>query len=250
MVVDHARTRAGGLLGAVLALLLVAALAPAAASGQATVNTAPPGIVTPQPGKALVGDALVCTPGSWQPAGVWLDTTWLRNGDAVVGYGPEYTVVAGDAGHRLSCREAAYDEESGAEVVATSAAVPVELPKPKLKVTFPKPSLNTVVASGFPLMAELTRPGTVKAQLKLPKATARKLRLRSGVVARVSQPVKLGEPSWLYLKVKGKTLKAFKRELDRKGKFKVIVVASGTTGDGTKLKAQQRTVLLKTSASA
>jgi trypsin len=78
-------------------------------------------------GTRVVGSKLVCAPGTWAHTGTLrLGYRWLRNGRPLPGRAAravKRTVVAGDAGHRLSCRVVA--KTAGQTASATSSAVPV-----------------------------------------------------------------------------------------------------------------------------
>jgi hypothetical protein len=88
----------------------------------APANTAPPSI----PAAAGVGDALVCTPGTWtgSPAFAF---RWLRDGAPVAGATGQFFVVgSGDVGHVLSCRVTATN--AGGSASATSNTVTPQAP--------------------------------------------------------------------------------------------------------------------------
>jgi hypothetical protein len=88
----------------------------------APANSAPPRI----PVAAGVGDALVCTPGTWtgSPAFAF---GWLRDGAPVAGATGQFFVVSsGDVGHALSCRVTATN--AGGNATATSNTVTPQAP--------------------------------------------------------------------------------------------------------------------------
>jgi hypothetical protein len=74
-------------------------------------------------GTAAVGARLACAGGTWKHSGtLHLTYRWLRNGKPVAeGTAARYTVVAADAGARLSCRVMA--AASGLHASKTTAAV-------------------------------------------------------------------------------------------------------------------------------
>lgn len=92
----------------------------------APANMAPPSI----PAAAGVGDALMCTPGSWtgSPAFAF---GWLRDGTPVTGAtGRFFLVGSGDVGHALSCRVTATN--AGGSASATSNTVTPQAPPVKI----------------------------------------------------------------------------------------------------------------------
>jgi hypothetical protein len=83
------------------------------------VASKPPRIL----GSPAVGAQLACAGGTWKHSGtLHLTYRWLRNGRPVAdGSAARYTVVAADAGARLSCRVTAAAD--GLRASTTSAAV-------------------------------------------------------------------------------------------------------------------------------
>ncbi|HEX8207753.1 MAG TPA: trypsin-like serine protease [Solirubrobacteraceae bacterium] len=92
-------------------------------ASEAPRNTAAPSV----DGTAEVGSTLTCSPGTWTNAQTFA-YEWLRDG-AVVGSGPTYTVVDEDAGHTVTCRVTATNEE-GASTKATSSSSAGRVPAP------------------------------------------------------------------------------------------------------------------------
>ena len=69
------------------------------APGQATISGPTP-LVT---GKAVVGEMLTATAGTWSPAGVSLSYQWLRDGSIIGGAtGSRYRLTTADAGRQIS----------------------------------------------------------------------------------------------------------------------------------------------------
>jgi hypothetical protein len=89
-------------------------------------NVDPPATITAPviSGTAVVGDALVCSPGSWSGDPTQYEYQWNRsNAPIAAATTAGYTVGAADAGHRLSCLVTAVN--GGGEILAQSASVAV-----------------------------------------------------------------------------------------------------------------------------
>jgi virginiamycin B lyase len=112
-------------------------------AGQATARSARVAIATPPSstwppgitGRATVGHALFCAPGSWSgslPRSFSFE--WLRDGSAIGVAAPlGYAVSMADVGHTFSCRVTA--SNIAGQATATSAGVTVRAPAPILSVT-------------------------------------------------------------------------------------------------------------------
>lgn len=97
------------------------------------VNTVPPSI---SPAAAVVGTVLTCDPGAWTGAPDAFDYWWSR-GDALVGTGPQYTVVAADAGMKLFCRVVAVNDGGESAAADTEGVNVPPLPPPPVRAEGP-----------------------------------------------------------------------------------------------------------------
>jgi Tol biopolymer transport system component len=73
-------------------------------------------------GRALVGDVLTCSPGTYSHGPVTTSIQWLRDGGGIGG-GPTYTIVAEDVGEAISCLVTATNP-GGTTVTESSAIFP------------------------------------------------------------------------------------------------------------------------------
>lgn len=104
----------------------------AASTGPKPVNTGLPQITgTPAP-----GETLSCSNGSWEHSPSGYARAWLRDGSPIEGQtNPNYTVVAADQGHSISCKVTATNaagETSATSVALHVPAKPVNTSPPQL----------------------------------------------------------------------------------------------------------------------
>jgi hypothetical protein len=123
-------------------LLALAGAAPSLAAG-GPVNSLPPEVI----GNPLVGERLVCYPGSWTGIVGEFKFAWVRDG-ILFATGGYHQITAADEGHELWCVVTAVDSEGTTEKESVNSVV-VGHPKPP---TPPVPGTPPPEISGEPVI--------------------------------------------------------------------------------------------------